>query len=316
MKNIKYLIIFFSLVLFFSSCENENYEFGDIVAPTNLAITYKIVGKDATHPYGDGSGTVNFTAKADNTMTYLYNFAETKTDLSTTGASSNRFTKVGVNTYTITVIASGKGGAQTSSSVSIDVYSSFEDPEAKNFLSGGAGKSKKWYWAADKPVNIGLGPNTVQADNSHTFPAWFTSTAWHSDKLCMYDAEFVFTQSADGQTLSLEQLKEIAYLPGDYATTIGVAGNTCHGASVVPSLKGLKTVSLGPSNSIATLAGVNPTYRGTTINVAGDGFMCWYVGKSSSNLEIITITNTTLKVRVEEGPRAWYCYFQTEKPIK
>ena len=36
----------------------------------------------------------------------------------------------------------------------------------------------------------------------------------------------------------------------------------------------------------------------------------------NSKFEIIEITDTTLKVRVEEGPRAWYCKYQTEKPVQ
>lgn len=303
------------MILVFSSCTEENQKFGAIITPTNLVVTHEIVGVDATHPYGDGSGTVNFTVTADDAITYVYDFGENKSEVSTSGIISHRFSKVGINTYTVTVTASGTGGIQSISSINIDVFSSFEDEEAENFLSGGAGNSKKWYWAADKSGNIGLGPNTVQADGSHTFPAWFSAAPWLSDKLCMYEAEFVFTQSADGESLTFEQLKEIAYTPGDYAASIGVAANTCHGLSVAPSLTGVKTVTLSPSNSIATLDGVNPTYRGTTINISNDGFMCWYVGNSSSTLEIIEITNTTLKVRVEEGGLAWYCYFQTEKPI-
>ena len=39
MKNIKYIITFLSIALVFSSCEKENYEFGDLVTPTNMVIT-------------------------------------------------------------------------------------------------------------------------------------------------------------------------------------------------------------------------------------------------------------------------------------
>ena len=72
----------------------------------------------------------------------------------------------------------------------------------------------------------------------HTWSQWFTSTAWHSDKLCMYDAEFVFSQDGDG-TLTFEQTTEIAYTPDDFANSIGVAVNSCHGTDVAPSLVGV-----------------------------------------------------------------------------
>ena len=318
MKNIKSLITFLSLALVFSSCDKENYEFGDIIAPTNLKISYEIVGVDASNPNGDGTGVVNFkTTSDDKVITYRYDFGDnTNVETAPSGIISHQFTLTGLNTYSVTVIASAVGGISTTTTVNIDVFSSFEDEEAKNFLSGGAGKNKKWYWAADKSGNIGLGRNTLQANGSHTYADWFNAGPWWSDKLCMYDAEFVFTQSADGKSLTFEQLKDIAYVPGTYAPTLGVAGNTCHGIDVAPGLDGVKKISFAPSNSIATPDGVNPTYRGTTINISDDGFMCWYVGKSSSKLEIIEITESTLKVRVEEGDFAWYCYFQTEKPVQ
>ncbi len=316
MKNIKYLITFLSLALVFSSCEKENYEFGDIVVPTNLAISYEIVGANASKPNGDGTGVVNFTSTADNEITFRYDFGDnTDTKVSSSGVISHQFSLNGFNTYSVTVIASGKGGISSTKTVNIDVFSSFEDEEAKEFLTGGSGNNKKWYWAADQFGNIGLGPNSVQSGGQHTFPDWFNAGPWWGDKLCMYDAEFVFSQSVDGD-ITFEQLKDIAYLPGDYAASIGVAGNTCHGLNVVPSLDGVKNVSFAPSNSIATLDAKDPTYRGTTINISDDGFMCWYVGKTSSKLEIIVITKTTLKVRIEEGERAWYCYFQTKKPVR
>lgn len=53
-------------------------------------------------------------------------------------------------------------------------------------------------------------------------------------------------------------------------------------------------------------------YRGTTMNFSDGGFMSWYVG--SNKLEIIEITDTTLFVRIEEGPRAWYCKYQIDGP--
>ncbi|GAA4942195.1 hypothetical protein GCM10023314_14110 [Algibacter agarivorans] len=315
MKTIKYYITFVLALITLMSCEEDNYEVGDIIAPSNVKLTKEIVGEDSSNPGGDGSGLVHFTATADNAITYIYNFGDNTDAVAASGITSHRFSKVDTNTYTVTVIASGTGGSQSTSSINIDVYSSFDDQEAKTFLTGGAGNSKKWYWAADKDGNIGLGPNDVQADGSHTYSAWFNAGPWWEDKLCMYDAEFVYSQSADGD-VTFEQLTEIAYVNGDYANIISIDGNTCHGLEVAPGLTGVKTVTLSPSSSIATEDAKDPAYRGTTINISDGGFMCWYNGESSGTLEIIEITNSTLKVRVEDGPRAWYCFFQTEKPVQ
>lgn len=308
---------FLALVsMVFMGCQDDDAEFGDIIAPTNISISAEIVGVDATNPNGDGSGTVNFEVTSDGAITYRFDFGDGSDVVSAPlGKTTHRFSQTGLNTYSVTVMASGRAGVTTTKTMNIDVFSSFEDVEAKDFLSGGPGSSKTWYWAADKPGNIGLGPNEVQPGGEHTWSNWFTAGPWWSDKLCMYDAEFVFTQSIDGKTLTLEQLQEIAYTPGDYAGSIGVDGDTCHGTDVAPTLIGVKNVIFSPSSSIATEDGSSPEYRGTTMNISDGGFMCWYVGEEDSGkIEIITITESTLFVRIEEGPRAWYCKFQTDNP--
>ena len=312
MKNIKYILMPFLSLFLLTACQDDDGEIGDIIAPGNITMSYEIVGADANNPNGDGTGLVKFTSTADNVITFRYDFGDgTDVVVAPSGSVIHQFSLTGLNTYSVTVMASGIGGITTTSSMNIDVFSSFEDQEAKDFLTGGSGNSKIWYWAADKPGNIGLGPNDVQPGGEHTWSQWFTSNAWHSDKLCMYDAEFVFTQSADGK-VTFEQLTDIAYTPGDYAASIGVAGDTCHGTDVALTLDGVKNVSFSPSNSNATVDG---EYRGTTINFSDGGFMCWYVGISS--IEIIEITENTLFVRMLDASNpalAWYCKYQTDNP--
>lgn len=312
MKNIKYIsVFFFTLVLGFTSCQDDDTTFGAIVVPTNVTITTEIVGLDGSNPNGDGTGLVNFIATANNEITYKFDFGDGFSNVSPTGVITHRFTTVGVNTYTVVVSAVGTGGISSSTAVNVEVLSTFDDPETRDFLSGGTASSKTWYWAADKAGNIGLGPNEVQADGSHTFAAWFSSDAFHSDKLCMYNAQMVFMQDAEGN-LTFEQTVGDAYVPGSYADILGVDGDACHGADVVPSLGGVKNVSLAPSSSIATEDAQDPEYKGTTINFSDGGFMSWYIG--SSSFEIISITNSTLSVRVGQPGFAWYCNFQTQDP--
>ena len=77
-------------------------------------------------------------------------------------------------------------------------------------------------------------------------------------------------------------------------------------------LTGVKTVSMAPSASNATIDG---EYRGTTLNFSDGGFMSWYVGVYS--VEIIEITESTLFVRMTDSSNsglAWYCRYQTENP--
>lgn len=305
----KYILtILLGISVLLSGCQKDDYTLGTLVTPTNVTLTYEIVGADNDNPYGDGSGIVNFVSSADNNITFNYLFGDGQDNsIAPDGTVSHQFTINGVNKYNVTVLAIGTGGISSSKTVQIEVLSTFADDEALGFLTGGS--SKKWYWAADQPGNIGLGPNDkVYPGGEHTFAFWFSSNPWHQDKLCMYDAELVFTKTDGG--LTFEQTVGSAYIPGTYADKIGVDGDACYGEDIVPSLKGVKNVSFTPSSSIATVDG---GYRGTSLNFSDGGFMCWYVGVST--FEIIQITDNVLRVRVEEdGTNAWYCNFTTVKP--
>ena len=54
MKNIKYLnIVILLFVTIFMGCQENDYTFGDIIAPSNIQISAEIIGADATNPNGD-----------------------------------------------------------------------------------------------------------------------------------------------------------------------------------------------------------------------------------------------------------------------
>ena len=55
---IKYCLGALTLLLVISVCKKKDYNMGDIIAPSDVMINTKIVGQDATHPDGDGSGNV------------------------------------------------------------------------------------------------------------------------------------------------------------------------------------------------------------------------------------------------------------------
>jgi len=319
MKKIKniYIVLFSTLIAFFG-CQENNYEFGEVVAPSNIAITAEILGADDNNPYGDGSGTVNFTTNADAASSYVYYF-DGIAQASPSGILSKRFSKVGVNTYTIVVKANGTGGLTSTKSIDIEVFSSFSDADAENFLSGAnVGDSKKWYWQADVDVHVGLGPVTDDYGNGEfSYEAWWNGIkAWDSEKSCMYDNEFVFTRTANG--LTFEQTVGPAFVPGTYAGALGVAGDQCHDETVATKMFGLKTVSFGPSTSKAATEGSynNFPYRGTTFEISDGGFMGWLVG--SGTYDIISISNDELLVRIiEKGDGfAWYHKFTSTKPVQ
>ena len=71
------------------------------VTPTNLVVNSEISQ--------DGSGIVVFTATAENALNYKYFFSDGTTALSNGEPVTKRFTKTGLNTYTVTVIATDNG---------------------------------------------------------------------------------------------------------------------------------------------------------------------------------------------------------------
>jgi hypothetical protein len=319
MKNFKNIyIILFSLMTILFGCQENDYQFGDVISPTDIVITADVVGVDSNNLYGDGSGTVNFTATANNASSYVYYFDGVAT-ASPSGILSKRFSKVGVNTYTVVVKANGTGGVSSTKTIDVEVFSSFSDIEAENFLSGAnVGDSKKWYWQADKDLFVGLGPVTDDYGNGEfAYEAWWNGIkAWDAEKACMFDNEFVFTRTTNG--LTFEQTVGPAFVPGTYAGTLGVAGDQCHDETVATSMFGVKTVAFGPSTSKAAIEGSynNAPYRGTEFEISDGGFMGWFAG--SGTYDIISVTNDELVVRVIEagGGFAWYHKFTSTKPVQ
>lgn len=312
MKKISFyiMIAFAALMVTFSACQKDEPELGDLVTPTGLSLSYEIVGADADNPNGDGSGLVNFTASANNAITYTYDFGDGRDPkVSPDGKITYQFSINGVNTYAVTVSAVGTGGTTSTKLEAVEVFSSFEDAEALEFLTGGS--SKSWFWATDQAGFAGMGPTSDDYGNlEFTWPAWWQIGAWDNDKACMYDAEFVFTKTSNG--LTFEQVSGPAFIPGTYAGDIGVDGDVCHSTDVVPDLYGVKDVSFSPSSSNAALAG---GYRGTTMTLSDNGCMCWWVGVSE--YDIIEISESTMKVRIsEDESNTWYHTFVSTKPVQ
>ncbi len=185
MKNLKY-IMYSLLSVFFvvTSCQDEDLEFGDITAPSNIQITADVVGADATNPNGDGTGTVNFAATADNAISFQYEFNGSRAS-APSGMQSYNFASLGLNTYTVTVIAFGTGGASSSQSIEVEVLSLYEAPaDLITMLTGNT--SRTWRIKSETGSHFGLGP----VDGG--FNEWYQAGAEEKVGLGMYDDRYVF----------------------------------------------------------------------------------------------------------------------------
>lgn len=325
MKNVNYIFSLFLALAFFVSCEEKEYELGDMITPSNVTITAELVGQDLSDPelmYGDGSGKVIYTVSADDAITYKIYFGDDSNGLAPIGEYTKQYTTQGVITYLVTVNAIGTGGVASSTSIEVEVYSAFSDEDAEEFLSGSiVGEGKTWYWAADLPLHIGMG--TAYDDygsGEYAFESWWSGIgAWDEEKACMYTNEFVFTKTEDG--ITFEQTVGPAFIPGTYAGYIGTDGDTCSDETVVTTMFGTKTVAFLPSSSIAALEGTynDEPYRKTSFEISDGGFMGWYVG--SSTYDIISIDDDYMRVRIIEDPAtgvgaAWYQLFTSIKPVQ
>ena len=321
----KYLSLFTSLTLLFiatTACIDDDQTFGALVTPTDLNLQFEIVGADANNPNGDGSGLVTFTVTANDAITYRFNFGDaTDVKVAPSGTITHRFSKTGVHTYIVTAIASGKGGVSSSKSVSIDVFSAFDDQEAKQMLTGGS--TKTWYLAAAEPGHLGVGPS-LQLDlqifgtpSQFYFPSFFASSPFEkcNDPIssCLCNDELTFTLNANNQlTFELNNNGQTFFNVGHQDI---VGGSVGEDACFDFDTSGTKNVALAPTTVDWSLI-PDPNFetpRGTVMNFSDGGFMGYYV--SSSSYEIMSISDTELYVRTIDGldPNlAWYHKYTSE----
>ena len=298
------------------SCQKDDYAFGDLSAPSNLKVTAQIIGKTADAPDGDGSGMVKLVAIADNAVSYKYVFSDGTTQNAPSGVFTKRFTKTGLNTYTVTIIATGKGGIATNTTLDVTVLSNFNDEEAVQFLT--AGTSKKWYWSASESAHLGVGQNDSDATKNY-YSNYYSATPFEKagspTSSCLYENVLTFSL-ADGQLKFELDNGGATFFNAAFKNVAGGSGDG--DACLAYNASGVKTVSLSPSESVVTK---NPDHatqtRGTMLNFSDGGFMGYYIGQSS--YEILSITENRMVVRAVMGGNsslAWYHIFTTTKPTQ
>jgi hypothetical protein len=186
MKKIKFYFktVFIAIATLLVGCEEENYEFGDLNSPTNLVVTADIVGASADNPNGDGSGVVNFSATADDVITYKYIYDGSE-KMAPAGTQTYSFGDTGLHTYTVSVIAIGVAGVQSSTSVEVEVLATYNPPaDLIQMLTGGS--SRTWRLKAEAAGHFGVGPADADA------PLWWSADPFSKDGLGAYDDRMTF----------------------------------------------------------------------------------------------------------------------------
>jgi len=187
MKNFKNIMLscLAATALIVVGCQEDDPSVGDIVAPSNVVIESQVVGQDAENPFGDGSGTVNFTVNANNATSYRFLAPGVQMD-ATNGIASITFNDLGVNTYQVSVLAFGTGGVSTVTTVDVEVLVTYAPPQDLLDKLVGDG-SKTWRIKSEQPGHFGLGPvgGNVPAE-------WYAAQPEEKAGAGMYDDRYVF----------------------------------------------------------------------------------------------------------------------------
>ncbi|WP_372754111.1 glucan endo-1,3-beta-D-glucosidase [Mariniflexile sp.] len=283
MKNLKYIIgVFLTFLMLFTSCQDDNVEFGDLIAPSNIQLTVDIVGADATNPNGDGSGTVNFTATADN-VTTIHFVVQNITKLASGGSISHDFTQLGLVTYPVTVIAFGTGGVSSSKTFEVEVLSTYEPPaDLLTMLT--ANSSRTWKVAGTLPQHFGLGPVGGSSFGEY-YPGVSDQTnakagAGVYDDRYIFDVDGTFTHITNGTVFGREVL----------INELGGSGGTVNGADIENYVFGDYTAQW----SLTAPGGVE------TLSLTGIGFIGYYVG-GNHKYEIFSRSANEMVLRTTDG---------------
>lgn len=300
---LKYFTATLALLVLITSCKKKEYSLGSLDAPAEVVINTEIVGQDATHPNGDGSGDVNISITGKNALSYKIDYdASDAVDLVfiPTGSVTKKYTKLGLNTYKITAVAYGKGGTATTITKDVSVQSNFTpDPAIVEHLTGGA--SKTWGVDKDIPAHFGVGP----WENTSVTPAWWSAGV--NEKVgccnCFYTTKFTFTKAASAFTLKVESPDGAFTKTGALAGGLpGIPGSGDEGCYSYAG--GVSGFSFVPSGS--GIAASTPSTK-TAILLAGNNTFIGY-GALLKEYEILAITETTLYLRIQgtETGNAWY----------
>jgi hypothetical protein len=301
----KYCSLIIALVLVIGGCKKKEYSMGDLTAPTDIVINTTIVGVDATHPNGDGSGDVKIALAGNNVLSYKidYNANDGITlEYLPSGAITKKYTSLGLNTYRITVVAYGAGATATTVTKEISVRSDFTPAAAIVTNLTGTG-SKVWRVDKDVAGHFGVGPWSTTS----VTPEWYAAVPNEKAACCncFYTARFTFTKVVATGTYTLT----VATPDGAFTKTGGLAGGlpgipasgaeACYSYgggtspfSFVPSVSGI--AASAPSTKTAILLGGNNTFIG--------------YGAQLKEYEILSISATNMYLRVQgtETGNAWY----------
>lgn len=270
-----------------SGCKKEDYALGDITPPGQPNVTITVNGKDATHPDGDGKGTIAVTVTAEGAINYRVDFGDGKKPVtSTVNDFPYQYSHTGIKKLTVKVTAFGKAGSSSIYTQEISVYREYEpDPAFVTMLTNNG--TKKWRVDKDIPAHFGV------SDANTMWPAWWAAGPNEKAGLGIYDDIYIFTATGDvfthethndlfGSKENLKDFDPSLTGEGDYTLSGPTAGDY--------------TDTFGYDGDKAA--------KIEYITFANKGHLGMY--KSVHKFQVLERSDTQMSLRYLQGGTAWY----------
>ncbi len=277
--------LFLAALLMLGSCRKTDQKFGDISTPAKPALSITIVGKEATHPDGDGSGKITLVVNSGNAFNYRVDFGDgTSPQMSTSNTFAHGYPHIGTKQFTITVIASGKAGVSSTTSETITIYRAFTpNPELVTMLTGNG--TKKWRVDKDAPGHLGVSAGDV------FFPAWWAAGPNEKNGLGIYDDVYTFNSTNNQFT---------------HTTNNDIFGKKEYLVDFDPTLTGSDDYTLkGPAAASYTETfGYDGDANTEYITFSKKGHLGMYLGVHK--YQVLERSDTRMSLRCLQAPGAWY----------
>ena len=145
------------------------------IIPSNLTLSVVTVGADDSNPYGDGSGVIQCTASATDTVKYGFKFDSGDEIESFSGNLEYTFTNEGTNSHTVYVFAYSSTGNFISDFEEVTIYVADNGPQlvwSDEFNGSGAINTTNWFHQTQLPngeswYNGEIQHYTNRTDNSN-----------------------------------------------------------------------------------------------------------------------------------------------------
>lgn len=176
------------IVLLLLSCQDDNQQFGPVVAPSNLQVQVEQTVD------GEGGVTVTATPTADDVLNFQISFGadDVVRTISPGNSVSRTFRQPGEFDIPISVVAFGTGGAASSTLVNAQFQVEFMiNPETLALIAGDG--TKRWIWDQNEPEHFGVGDPTLR------FPNFFAASP-NSLNPCLYDDVLTFSFDENNTT--------------------------------------------------------------------------------------------------------------------